>query len=122
MKPYNNNGSGRLIALKTLSDNPHAKSQRVRRLLDEDYNQRFNVAYSAYRRRKRIASITKKSNSHLGNFPETFLARIRHHLSKGRDAADIAIRERWMVSRVMSGIEAVKATPPEGLNGQAQIH
>ena len=49
-------------------------------------------------------------------FRKSWLATVARHLSKGRDAGEIAVRENVRVAKVMEAIETLKAqglTPPQ---------
>ena len=108
-------GAAPSIRRDELSQSPVAKYERDRRLLNDDAANRDAMMNAKRRNRKRAAALVGS----IGKLPimhpsqtAKFLNRIRHHLSRGRSAADIAVREGWMVSQVIAGIEAVKQSPP----------
>lgn len=88
------------------SQTPNAIRLRLKREVDDEFASKMDASNKRCKNRKKARKVASNSkwmvNSHR---METQIARIRHHLSKGRDAADIAVREGWMVSDVVKLIE-----------------
>jgi len=104
-----------LIRLE-LSTNPSAVVARLRRLHHPELYEKTDVAIRKNRRAKigqrkvkELASTMRSRKSGPANIRNAILNRIRHHLSKGRDACDIAVREKILVSKVVEMIRAVEA-------------
>lgn len=93
---------------KKRSTNKRAVKDRQRRLLSDEEQDKAN-AYTKKSRRKAKAKelVAKFEASSIHRVPVGLASRVRHHLSKGRDASDIAIREMVMVSDVQRIIEAI---------------
>jgi hypothetical protein len=99
------------------STTPHAVYQRIHRLHNPDA---YAASDKANKARKRIrigeakqaktmqrAQVMVKAAARFG--AESYLAtRVRFHLSKGRDASDIAIRENILVSVACELVKLVK--------------
>ena len=87
---------------------------RTRRLVDDEFSERTKAQRLRRDGLKKSAAIKRDAHSAVFGrskrafeFSESFLSRIRFHLSKGRDAGDIAIRERMLVSDVVRAISHV---------------
>ena len=113
--------------MKTYSTHPAAVYWRNRRLQRDDITERTNAGNRkswARRRAKKIADaakdreqlLTTNRTGRVANASKTWLATVSRHLSKGRDAGDIAVRENVSVAKVMETIQTLKAqglTPPQ---------
>lgn len=96
-----------LISATIRSDTAGAKYKRGRSLCDDKYRDRVNKQSKITKAKKRIKSLHKDAEARAHARTNGFLSIIRHHLERGRSAADIAIREGWMMSRVLAGIAEV---------------
>ncbi len=105
--------------MKTYSTHPAAVYARTTRLQRDDVAERLDAknraAYGAKRtetlRRRakdRERLMTVQNTARGVAFAKRFLAKVQHHLSKGRDASDIAVRENVRVTRVLEAIETIK--------------
>ena len=91
------------------SRTPRAVRQRTRRMASDVYNEHVNELSRNSKRRLRVAEVRKNANwNHWTTRGAVALERVRHHLSRGRDAADIAVRERWLMSYVNELVATVK--------------
>ena len=97
------------------STTPKAIASRQRRLLDDEAAARDAERSRKANGRKRIVAIRARSEFYTttrrGEKPKVskdFVRRVRWHLSKGRDAGDIATREFARISRVLEAIELAK--------------
>ena len=113
--------------MKTYSNHPAAVYARTTRLQRDDVAERNDARRKAAARRKRAAKVANdtrvreqlRTTHHTGravNAAKVWLATVQRHLSKGRDAGDIAVRENVRVAKVLEAIETLKAqglTPPQ---------
>lgn len=113
--------------MKTYSTHPAAVYARTTRLQRDDVAERNDARRKAAARRKRAAKVandtrvreqlrTTHRTGRAVNAAKTWLATVARHLSKGRGAGDIAVRENVRVARVLEAIETLKAqglTPPQ---------
>ena len=93
---------------KKRSTSKTAVYMRQRRLLSDELEDKANAATKKSQRKakaKKLVSKFKASNTCRNQ--NALTARVKHHLSKGRDVSDIAIREMVMVSDVQRIIEAI---------------
>ena len=91
-----------------LSDSESAVYQRQRRLLSDEAAEKANAASKKHKRKAKGEKVAARFKALSGNRNlDALKMRVRHHLSKGRDASDIAIREMVMVSDVQRIIEAI---------------
>ena len=97
----------KFISARPLSQKAAATYQRQRRLHDDQWLDRVNEGAVRRQRAKRVASLRGEAAFRAAGF-NTRTADGRHadriafHLSKGRDVGDIAVREGWLVSYVVS--------------------
>lgn len=91
--------------LGELSMEPKAIKQRTRVLLDDQYDERQAASKRASTGRKRLKEMS--SGITVCNKNPYWASRVRHHLSKGRDAADIVVRENIPASIVTKLIEEI---------------
>ena len=91
------------IPLKPLSQTPGAVYMRTRYLTDDQWSEQVQKADVARKRRKRGADLVqqRKGTARYVNVRGALARRVAFHISKGRDAADIAIRENVPVSVVV---------------------
>lgn len=95
--------------------NPTAIANRMKRLHDPEFAEKESAACQRSRR-KRIGEKKKAKlesrfdalTNHTRGAGKALYLRIVHHLTKGRDATDIAIREGILVSRVVSIIASIQ--------------
>ena len=113
--------------MKTYSTKPAAVSFRISRLLKDEVADKHNARSKAYSRLKRAAKIVRQTEEReslrttdqtkrSGTFAKHWLATVARHLSKGRDAGQIAVRENVRVAKVLEAIATLKAqglTPPQ---------
>lgn len=93
---------------KKRSTSKLAVYQRQRRLLSDDAEDKANASTKKHRRNAKAKKLAEKFKaSTLCRFTKALTARVRRHLSKGRDVSDIAIREMVMVSDVQRIIEEI---------------
>lgn len=83
----------------TYSTHPSAVATRKRRLDDPARQLADNAARTKIYRAGRVHQIRRDASFRAGFQPKK-LERIRFHLSRGRDAGSIAVREGWLVSDV----------------------
>lgn len=99
------------IIQEKVSANKMSSYHRVWRLMSDraaDKHVEDNRKYRAKKKAERFLSQgSRKSHKLLGG---NAIVRIKHHLSRGRDAGDIAIREGWLVSDVLNLIEKANAS------------
>lgn len=101
---------GALVFRETYSDKPTAVKRREKLLTDPDFAEKERERSRRYYRLKRQEQVVQTTKIvFLNNKTETQrLARIRHHLARGRDAARIATWESWPLSEVNRLIELCK--------------
>jgi hypothetical protein len=94
---------------------PSAVRQRVRLLTNDKAAERQAETQKANNARARMTRIrgaaqtrSKIQGKPAGRFSDGFLARVRHHLSRGRGAADIVIREGVLMSVVEAAMAQVR--------------
>jgi|GEM_PF-4293420 len=95
------------------SARPEAIAMRARRLSDDILAGKEAQRLKRHRGRKRIADLTSKARIRLGftqRAEASKQAKVLHHLSRGRDAGDIAVRESWLMSDVLGIIDRIKQT------------
>jgi hypothetical protein len=106
--------------MKTYSTHPAAVYWRNRRLQHDDVAERTNAGNRKSRARrhaKKLADATKDREQLLttnrtgraANAAKVWLATVARHLSKGRDAGSIAVRENVRVAKVLEAIATLKA-------------
>lgn len=89
------------------SQSPQARYIRNRRLVDDEFDQRcLDENLKSYRRRQ-LKKLVTNNTMHATWISKTLLDRVKHHLARGRDAGDIAVRERVPVSKVVQAIEQI---------------
>jgi hypothetical protein len=93
---------------------PSAVRQRVRLLTNDKASERQAETQKANNDRARMTRIrgaaqtrSKIQGKPAGRFSDGFLARVRFHLSRGRGAADIVVREGVLMSVVLEAVEHV---------------
>ena len=105
---------------KPYSTHPAAVYARHARLLSDDLAERLDAknraAYGAkradtlrMRAKDRERLMTVQNTARGVAFAKRFLDKVQHHLSRGRDAGDIAVRENVRAARVLEAIETLKA-------------
>jgi hypothetical protein len=94
---------------------PSAVRQRVRLLTNDKAAERQAETQKANNDRARMTRIrgaaqtrSKIQGKPAGRFSDGFLARVRHHLARGRGAADIVIRENVLMSVVEAAVAQVR--------------
>lgn len=91
---------------------PRAVGRRNRYLTDDAYAESQLSHSNACKRKRRVKTLRHDAKERLqglsGARSSGKIATVKRHLSKGRDAADIAVREGWMVSDVLKLIEEAK--------------
>ena len=102
--------------MKPYSTRPEAVASRHRRLIDDAFAKREAESSRRYRGRKRTEKLRRKA-AEVGvmrdggtRLAKAFLQRVARHLDRGRDAGDIAVRERVTVSRAQAAIRELKRT------------
>jgi hypothetical protein len=92
------------------SNKPSAVAMRKLRADDPIRQQADNAKRTKLRRAKRVLTVRQNAwrKAHLTTGK---IDRVRHHLSRGRDAGSIAVREGWLVSDVNKLIEETTRTP-----------
>jgi hypothetical protein len=100
-----------------LSQNPKAKYARDRRLQDDEFANRCLQTNRRIHARKRLTALAVRASvaadAKLRHGAKAFLERLRHHLAKGRDAGDIAIREGIKVSVVVAAMQQIAGQPTQ---------
>lgn len=98
------------IPLKPLSQTLGAVYMRTKYLTDDEWNEKVRTADKARKRLVRNSTILKQRTeaARKVNYSGALSRRIAHHLSRGRDAADIAIRENVPVSIVVKLVEELR--------------
>ncbi len=93
------------------SKNSHAVAVRTARLLNDKIADKHAEASRDLRKRAQKNKVQAKAKQGLlmGEKTHIRLPRVKHHLSKGRGASDIAVREGWLVSDVVKLIDMVEA-------------
>ena len=95
---------------RRLSNSKHAVYVRERRLAMTD-EQRANetlIKKKSLNKKKAEKCAEKASGRYLVNRKNSHLeSRVRHHLSKGRSVADIAVREFILVSKVQAVVDQI---------------
>lgn len=89
----------------TYSSNPASVAMRTARLLDDAKEAKSSEHTKRSHGKRRTETITKRALARTyvlvrRNGDKVMRARIAHHLARGRDAGDIAVREGWMLSEV----------------------
>lgn len=107
---------------RTYSTRPKSIRARIKRLLDdaaadaENARRRRHYAAKVQERLARLASANASLRPSRPFVPtKAMQARVLHHLAKGRDVADIAVRERIKVTvaqRIVEHVRAVQAADP----------
>jgi len=105
----NQNGQSPMFKQDHLSKSKNAVYLRQRRLLDDSFAERAVTNAKAIRNKKAHARIQAEAHSgakaRFGKAGRTFSAstitRLLYHVTKGRDAGDIAVREHLLVSDVV---------------------
>jgi hypothetical protein len=93
------------------SQTPNAIRIRQKREVDDEFADKMNESKKRFVKKAKTKKVKAKAAAMLGSIKAPHrISRIKHHLSKGRDVADIAVREGWMVSDVLKMIEI--ATKP----------
>jgi len=94
---------------RPLSQIKSVAAQRDKRLLSDEVAEKHNSATNASRRRRKAKELAEKfSSSNISRVQRRIVDRVRHHISRGRDVSDIAIREMVMVSDVQRIVDAIK--------------
>lgn len=101
--------------MKSYSTNPKAIAARARRLLDPAWAEHVNAQRTRYHRAKRARQLAQAAISRavprpssMGP-PKALVARVAHHLARGRDVGDIAVRERIMASVAKNIVDQILA-------------
>lgn len=102
--------------MKQLSNTHHAKYMRERRFRDEAFAERARRQGRTYAARRRTKAILTRASIRAERYTRHILQRVRHHLAKGRDAADIAVREYLPASKVVEIIKSLQPNHPPGGN------
>jgi len=94
------------------SQHPQAITSRTYTLTNDQAAENHRLASQKYRARNKASKIIKDSQfyncvSHTRT--DGLKARIRHHLTRGRDVSDIVVRERAQSSIVLKLIQEIKA-------------
>lgn len=98
------------ISEKPLSQRPLTKYQRDRLLADDALRDRQNKLQRKYRAKKKESEVSSKATLRVRkSSPKTKEKSVRHHLARGRDIGDIAVREGWLVSDVQAVIDRMNA-------------
>ena len=93
------------------SQTPNAVRIRQKREVDDEFADKMNESKKRSVKKAKAKKVKAKANGLIWALKAPYrIDRIKHHLSKGRDAADIAVRESWLVSDVLKLIEI--ATKP----------
>lgn len=93
---------------KPLSQDKYVAAQREKRLLSDETAEKHNASSNATKRRKKEKELTSKFSASSVRVKSRIVQSVRHHLSRGRDVTDIAIREMVMVSDVQRIVDAIK--------------
>lgn len=92
------------------STNKKSIASRNKYLLDDDFAERESVRKKQYYNKKQLQKTLKKRNdSYKDNFRASLVKRIQFHLNKGRDVANIAVRENLLVSHVQEVVNQINA-------------
>ena len=102
--------------MRTLSTSPAAVYARNRRMRDPEFAERDRKLANARLRRKVVRKILTDAKARIGG---RMADRVRLHLSRGRDAGDIAIREGIPVSVAQKFIEAGSCTPQPTMRNES---
>lgn len=94
--------------MKQRSTSHSAIYQRTRRLVDDAYDQKQAASAKRAYGKLMTKKITERNTLRMSLRMKGLLKHVRHHLGRGRDASDIAIRENIPVSKVMQLIELAK--------------
>jgi hypothetical protein len=96
------------LADRQLSTTKEAIYHRQRRLLSDAEMDKVSASNKASRNKAKLKkSAWKFNSSNFSRYSKALKFRVRHHLSRGRDASDIAIREMVLVSEVQRVIEEI---------------
>ena len=107
--------------MKTYSTTPKAIASRTARLLSDDLAAKQDAKRKAIYGAKRTETLRHRANEREQTialrhttrgvaFAKRFLAKVQHHLSRGRDVGDIAVRENVTVSRVEKAIAEIRSS------------
>lgn len=94
--------------MRTLSTTRAAVYARERRMRDPEFAERDRRLANARHRRNVVRKLLTNAKARVGG---RMADRVRFHLSRGRDAGDIAVREGIPVSVAQKFIEAESCTP-----------
>lgn len=94
--------------MRTLSTSPAAVYARERRMRDPEFAKRGRKVAKERYRQKIFQKAMIDAKARIGS---RMADRVRFHMSRGRDAGDIAIREGIPVSVAQKFIEAASCTP-----------
>jgi len=96
------------LADRKLSTTKEAIYHRHRRLLSDAEMDKVSASNKASRNKAKLKKAAVKfSSSNYSRYSKALKFRVKHHLSRGRDASDIAIREMVLVSEVQRVIEEI---------------
>ena len=102
--------------MRTYSTNQKAIRARIKRLTDDAWADKVNALRIRQHRAKRARDLTAAAKRRATPWPTrrpepngALVARVKHHLAKGRDVGDIAIRELVMVSVVQGIVDGLSA-------------
>ena len=91
---------------------PKAAYERAKYLTDDAFAEK-RIAYNKqYYRRKKCEAVVESRHSIARWISRGHESQIKHHISKGRDAGDIAIRMNIPVSYVVQAIERINHDQP----------
>jgi hypothetical protein len=103
------------------STNPDAVRARLRRLHDPAWRDRVNAQHMARYRAKRHRALLAAASDRadmtrlrIAQEPsKALLRRVEHHLSRGRDAGDIAVRENVLLSLAQRAVGLIACPKPK---------
>jgi len=99
-----------LTSMDVYSSNPIAVRTRVRRLLNDAYDESCALQKKRSRDSKKAKAVLEFASGKASpNRSKYLTTRIAHHLSRGRSIADIVVRENAPVSLVKQLIAAMEA-------------
>ena len=109
MNPYQSQDT--LLRDKTLSTNPRAIYSRVRMLTNDAASDAKAARDKKRRNKKKQLELINSNKIHtkIAARPKVVEARVRFHLSRGRDAADIVTREGIKASIILAIVAKIKA-------------
>ena len=102
--------------MRTLSTRPAAIYARERRMRDPEFAARDRKLANARHRRKIVRKLLTDAKARVGG---RMADRVRFHLSRGRDAGDIATREGIPVSVAQKFIEAGSCIPASTVRNES---